>query len=149
MVVRYYREIVRKKQVYFTKTCQRCLPIQQDFFLCLLYVDEVHAIGWNQLITFYRKAVDIVKKITGRENETEAVSEFKTRLKSFSLCLNKQPFPLNESNNKAFQKCRTKRGGKYSGYITFKGTTRELYPKNIVSHILVKIQVTIFLLKRS
>ena len=79
----------------------------------LTYVDEVHAIGWNQLITFYRKAVDKVKKITGRENEREAVSEFKTRLKSFSLCLNKQPFPLNESNNEAFQKCRTKRGGKY------------------------------------
>ena len=103
---------MRKKQVYFTETCQRCLPRSKRFF-CLLYVDEVHAIGWNQLITFHRKAVDIVKKITGRENEREAVSEFKTRLKSFSLCLNKQPFPLNESNNEAFQKCRTKRGGKY------------------------------------
>ena len=111
----YYRAMVRKKQVYFTKTCQRCLPRSTRFF-CLLYVDEVHAIGWNQLITFYRKAVDIVKKITGRENETEAVSEFKTRWKSFSLCLNKQPFPLNESNNEAFKKCRTKRGGKYFRY---------------------------------
>ena len=97
---------------------QRCLPRSTRFF-CLLYVDEVHAIGWNQLITFYRKAVDIVKKITGRENEKEAVFEFKSRLKSFSLCLNKQPFPLNESNNEAFQKCRTKKGGKYFPLLRF------------------------------
>ena len=103
---------MRKNRYTSPRLVKDAFLVQQDFS-CLLYVDEVHAIGWNQLITFYRKAVDIVKKITGRENEREAVSEFKTRLKSFSLCLNKQPFPLNESNNEAFQKCRTKRGGKY------------------------------------
>lgn len=65
----------------------------------------MHDLGWKQLTSFYRQAVDIAKTITGQVNESEAVSEFKSRLKSYSLYLNKQPFPRNESGEEAFQKC--------------------------------------------
>lgn len=65
----------------------------------------MHDLGWKQLTSFYRQAVDIAKTITGQVNESEAVSEFKSRLKSYSLYLNKQPFPRNESDEEAFQKC--------------------------------------------
>ena len=76
----------------------------------LFCLDQVHTLGWRQLTTYYRQAVAIAKVITGRENESEAVSEFKTRLNSFSSYLNKHPFPLNESYDEAFQKCRNKIG---------------------------------------
>lgn len=82
------------------------------FLSCLFFLDEVHALGWKQLTTYYRQAVDMAKVITGETNESDAVSEFKTRLNSFSLYLNKQPFPVNESNNEAFQKCRSTAGKK-------------------------------------
>ena len=68
-------------------------------------LDEVHDLGWKQLTRYYRQAVDIAKTITGQRNESEAVSEFKSRLKSYSLYLNKQPFPRNESGEEALQKC--------------------------------------------
>lgn len=65
----------------------------------------MHALGWKQLTRYYRQAVDIAKTITGQGNETEAVPEFKSRLKSYSFYLNKQPFPKNESDEEAVQKC--------------------------------------------
>ena len=68
-------------------------------------LDEVHDLGWRQLTKYYRQAVEIAKTITGLGNESEAVSEFKSRLNSYSLYLNKQPFPKNESGEDAVQKC--------------------------------------------
>lgn len=68
-------------------------------------LDEVHDLGWRELTRYYRQAVDIAKTITGQGNESEAVSEFKSRLKSYSFYLNKQPFTKNESDEEAFQKC--------------------------------------------
>ena len=65
----------------------------------------MHDIGWRELTRYYRQAIDIAKTITGQGNESEAVSEFRSRLKSHSLYLNKQPFPKNESDEDAFQKC--------------------------------------------
>lgn len=65
----------------------------------------MHDLGWRELTRYYRQAVDIAKTITGQGNESEAVSEFKSRLKSYSFYLNKQPFPKNESDEEAFQKC--------------------------------------------
>ena len=65
----------------------------------------MHDLGWRELTRYYSQAVDIAKTITGKENESEAVSEFKSRLKSHSLYLNKQPFPKNESDDEAFQEC--------------------------------------------
>ncbi|KAJ7392818.1 hypothetical protein OS493_010478 [Desmophyllum pertusum] len=71
--------------------------------------DEAHDLGWKQLTSYYRQAVDIAKMITGQENESQAVFEFKSRLNSYSLFINKQPFPKNESDEVAFQKCRNKK----------------------------------------
>ena len=73
----------------------------------------MHDLGWRQLTRYYRQAVDIAKTITGRGNESEAVSEFKSRLNSYTFYVNKQPFPLNESDQEAFQKCKSKTGEKF------------------------------------
>lgn len=76
----------------------------------LFLSDEVHDLGWRQLTRYHQQAVDIAKKITGQRNESEAVSEFKRQLNSFAFCINKQPFPVNESDEKAFQRCKNDKG---------------------------------------
>lgn len=89
------------------------------FFVCFTYLDEVHDLGWRQLTSYYRQAVDIAKLITGQGNESEAVSEFKSNLSSFSYYLNKKPFPKTESDEQASQKCKNKKSKeKWRGTIT-------------------------------
>ena len=90
-------------------------------------LDEVNAIGWRELTTYHRQAIDIAKAVTGQGNESEAVSEFKSSLKSFSLYLTKHPFPLNESNSEAFEKCRTESGGNHCSLLKLQGDMATLF----------------------
>ena len=60
----------------------------------------------------YRQAVVIAKQITKKENQDEAVHEFRKHLNSSAMYFNEHPFPENESNAEAFFKCRNVKGEK-------------------------------------
>ena len=62
------------------------------------------------LRSLYPKAVDIAKSITGKENTTEAVKSFRQFINSPSMYFNEQPFPKNESDERAYRKCNSVRG---------------------------------------
>ena len=80
--------------------------------------DEVFDLGWKLLTKYYRQAIEIAKVITGRKNETKAVSEFKRILNSMEIYLNKQQFPTNESNKEAYQNCRTMKSKQHFGLLS-------------------------------
>ena len=67
--------------------------------------DQVYDLGYKMLRQLYPRAVEIAKKITGNQNETPAVDEFKKRLEDQSMFFNDEKIPENESNKEAFAKC--------------------------------------------
>ena len=52
------------------------------------------------------------KSVTGKENETEAIREFRSKLDSPDNYFNKDPFPDNESDAHAHARCSTIEGAK-------------------------------------
>jgi len=58
----------------------------------------------------YQQAVVIAKQITKKENDDEAVLEFRKHLNSSEMYFNEHPFPKNESNEEAFRKCKSEKG---------------------------------------
>ena len=52
------------------------------------------------------------KSVTGKENETEAIREFRSKLDSPDYYFNKDPFPDNESDAQAHARCSTIEGAK-------------------------------------
>ena len=67
--------------------------------------DQVYSLGDRMLRQLYPRAVEIAKKITGNQNETQAVDEFNKRLEDQSMFFNDEKIPENESNKDAFAKC--------------------------------------------
>lgn len=67
--------------------------------------DEVYSLGEKMLDQLYPRAVEIAKKITGYQNESQAIDEFKKRLEDQSMFFNDEKIPENESNKDAFAKC--------------------------------------------
>ena len=67
--------------------------------------DQIYSLGEKMLSQLYPRAVEIAKKITGKENEQQAMEEFKKRLSSQSMHFNDEKFPENESGKDAFSKC--------------------------------------------
>lgn len=67
--------------------------------------NEVYSLGEKMLRQLYPRAVEIAKKITGKQNESLAVDEFKRRLEDQSMFFNDEKIPENESNKVAFAKC--------------------------------------------
>jgi len=67
--------------------------------------DEVYDLGQKMLNRLYPRAVEIAKKITGKQDEGEAVEDFKKRLEDQSMFFNEEKIPENESNKEAFSKC--------------------------------------------
>ena len=72
--------------------------------------ESVHQLGWSMLRSLYPKAVDIAKTLTGKENTSEAVRLFRQFIHSPSMYFNEEPFPKNESNDKAHRKCNSEAG---------------------------------------
>ena len=54
--------------------------------------------------------MNIAKKITGLENERKAVESFRKVIQSPSMYFNEEPFPRNESDEKAHRKCSNEKG---------------------------------------
>lgn len=67
--------------------------------------DQIYSLGEKMLSQLYPRAVEIAKKITGKNNEQQAMEEFKKRLKSQSMYFNDEKFPENESGKDAFSRC--------------------------------------------
>lgn len=67
--------------------------------------DQVFSLGHEMLNKLYPRAVEIAKKITGKQDEAQAVDEFKKRLEDQSMFFNDEKIPENESNKDAFAKC--------------------------------------------
>ena len=60
----------------------------------------------------YSQALKIAKQITKKENDDEAVREFRNHLNSSAMYFNENPFPENESNEEAYRKCKNVKGTK-------------------------------------
>ena len=56
--------------------------------------------------------VKIAKNVTGKDNETEAVKEFRSKLDSPDNYFNKVEFPANESDDQAHLRCSSIEGAK-------------------------------------
>jgi len=74
--------------------------------------ESVHQLGWSLLKKLYPEAVDIAKTVTGLENETEAVKSFRQFIHSPSMYFNEEPFPKNESDERAHRKCNSERAAR-------------------------------------
>ncbi|XP_068740559.1 uncharacterized protein [Montipora capricornis] len=85
-----------------TKAYEMILPY---FTTNQMSPDEVYALGERMLNKLYPRAVVIAKKITGKQNDSEAVEDFKKRLEDQSMFFNEEKIPENESNKEAFSKC--------------------------------------------
>lgn len=68
--------------------------------------EEVHQLGWKQLNILYPQIVEIAKNITGELNESLAIVNFKDHISERNQYYNKEPFPKNESDAKARDRCR-------------------------------------------
>lgn len=84
------------------------------YFLSCMREESVHQLGWSLLKKLYPEAVDIAKTVTGLENETEAVKSFRQFIHSPSMYFNEEPFPKNESDERAHRKCNSERGKTYA-----------------------------------
>lgn len=84
------------------------------YFLSCMREESVHQLGWSLLKKLYPEAVDIAKTVTGLENETEAVKSFRQFIHSPSMYFNEEPFPKNESGERAHRKCNSERGKTYA-----------------------------------
>ena len=56
--------------------------------------------------------MEVAKNFTGKDNETEAVKEFRSKLDSPDNYFNKDEFPANESDDQAHVRCGTIEGAK-------------------------------------
>ena len=66
--------------------------------------------GWSLLKSLYPEAVQIAKTITGLDNGTAAVKSFRRFIQLPSMYFNEEPFPKNESDERAYRKCHSERG---------------------------------------
>ncbi|XP_031561567.1 uncharacterized protein LOC116297485 [Actinia tenebrosa] len=67
--------------------------------------DEVHELGWKVLRTLYPQVIEIAKIVTNKENEVQAVVNFRKYINSSEMYFNKEPFPANESDEHAHKFC--------------------------------------------
>lgn len=74
------------------------------------FKESVHQLGWSLLKSLYPQALTIAKSITGLKNETKAVESFRKLIQSPSMYFNEEPFPQNESDEKAHRKCSNEKG---------------------------------------
>lgn len=79
-------------------------------FLSCLAKDSVHQLGWSALELLYPRAIEIAKEVTGLDNDTQAVKSFRRFIDSPSMYFNQEPFPKNESDERAHRKCNSERG---------------------------------------
>lgn len=56
--------------------------------------------------------MEAAKSATGKNNETEAIEEFKRQLNASSNYFNDADFPANESDDQAHQRCSSIEGAK-------------------------------------
>jgi len=87
-----------------------CESTDRGLFDSFFFSDEVSDLGWKMLDGLYQQAVVIAKQITKKENDDEAVLEFRKHLNSSEMYFNEHPFPENESNEEAFRKCKSEKG---------------------------------------
>ncbi|KAL9986426.1 hypothetical protein ACROYT_G000573 [Oculina patagonica] len=73
---------------------------------------DVHKLGQEQLNKLYPLAIEAAKNDTGKDDETEAIEEFKKKLNSSDNYFNDKAFPDNESNDKAHELCSGVDGAK-------------------------------------
>lgn len=66
---------------------------------------DVYSLGEKMLGQLYPRAVEIAKKVTGKQDEGQAVDDFKRLLEDQSMFFNDEKIPENESNKDAFAKC--------------------------------------------
>jgi len=74
--------------------------------------DQINKLGRDQLEKLYAQAVDAAKSVTGKDNETEAIREFRKKLDSPDNYFNDADFPANESDDQAHVRCSTIDGAK-------------------------------------
>ena len=60
--------------------------------------------------SLYPQALTIAKSITGLDDETKAVELFRKLIHSPSMYFNEEPFPRNESDERAHRKCSNVKG---------------------------------------
>ena len=58
----------------------------------------------------YPEVIQISKDVSGFSNESQAIVWFKRHINSSEMYFNQKPFPVNESNEKAFHQCRNREG---------------------------------------
>ena len=80
------------------------------FVFFFSFKESVHQLCCSLLKSLYPRALHIAKKITGLENETKAVESFRRLIQSPSMYFNEEPFPRNESDEKAHRKCSNEKG---------------------------------------
>ena len=66
--------------------------------------DKIHELGKQKLKTLYAEAIKAAENETGKSGQ-DAVDSFKYILNNQSSYFNDAPFPANESNEVAFEKC--------------------------------------------
>lgn len=72
--------------------------------------ESVYKLGWSLLESIYPQVLDIAKSVTGFTNESKAVESFRKLVHSPSMFFNEQPFPKNESDERAHRKCNSEKG---------------------------------------
>jgi hypothetical protein len=66
--------------------------------------------GWRMVRQLYPQAIQIAKNITGIQNDSIAVQEFKNYINRPEMFLNQESFPANESDERAHFICSNVRG---------------------------------------
>ena len=108
--------------------------------------DKIHELGKEKLKTLYPEAENAAENETGKSGE-DAVARFKNILNDQSSYFNDAPFPSNESNEMAFEKCtnlsqakifcpkRHEAFQKWSAYV--RGMTKKLFQEKICTFSLI------------
>ena len=108
--------------------------------------DKIHELGKEKLKTLYPEAEKAAENETGKSGE-DAVARFKKILNDQSSYFNDAPFPSNESNEIAFEKCtnlsqakifcpkRHEAFQKWSAYV--RGMTKKLFQEKICTFSLI------------
>lgn len=74
--------------------------------------ESVYKLGWSLLESIYPQVLDIAKSVTGFTNESKAVESFRKLVHSPSMFFNEQPFPKNESDERAHRKCNSEKAAR-------------------------------------
>jgi uncharacterized protein (DUF885 family) len=108
--------------------------------------DKIHELGKEKLKTLYPEAEKAAENETGKSGE-DAVASFKNILNDQSSYFNDAPFPSNESNEIAFEKCtnlsqakifcpkRHEAFQKWSAYV--RGMAKKLFQEKICTFSLI------------